>query len=183
LDDGTPLPTRVDFHEVVFEPLERKLTAKIEWEDDFGTSWNDNVRWTLTMYFDSQYMIILKGGIQCEWCQEQRARSRPPRQPNPNRPAPVPVYVPPPETSTEQPLERNEEWVMSGYGHDQLYINAAMLERYRDNTVVVDYKAISKDHSERLAHEGATKRSVDFVAHLFALAAEKPNSNPIDFLL
>jgi hypothetical protein len=73
---------------------------------------------------------------------------------------------------------------MSGYGHDQLYINAAMLERYRDDDAVVtaDYKEIAQQHCTRLEQEGATKRSIEFVRHVFRLAAKKPNSSPIDFL-
>ena len=137
LDDGSPLPTVVYFRNVIWDSDARKFSATIEWEEDFGTSWNDNVRWTVTMYFDSEYMIILKGGIQCEWCQERRARPRPPRPQPRHRPRPVPVYVPPPEgndtntaSSTDQ-QQKNEEWVMSGYGHDQVYVNAASLERYR----------------------------------------------------
>merc|ERR1711977_292977 len=94
-------------------------------------------------------MGILKGGIQSEWCKERRATPRPPRPPPRHRPAPVPVYVPPPipqeNTEVEPQIERNEEWVISGYGHDQVYVNAASLERYRtgrrvdgndENTVV-----------------------------------------------
>jgi Zinc finger, C3HC4 type (RING finger) len=203
LDDGTPLPTRVDFHNIQWEPEERKLTGTIEWEQDFGTSWNDNVRWTMTMYFDSQYMVILKGGIQCEWCNERRARPRPPRPVPRHRPPPVPVYVPPAEAQPEaQQPDRNEEWLMSGYGHDQVYINAAALERYRthadysmgenDNEnhaegataspEVIDYKALAQQHQERLQQEGATKRSIDFLTHLFQLAEDRNNTNPIDFL-
>jgi hypothetical protein len=56
LDDDTPLPTRIDFHQLVWDPQERKLTATIEWEQDFGISWNENVRWKLTMWFDSEYI-------------------------------------------------------------------------------------------------------------------------------
>lgn len=202
LDDGTPLPTRVDFHNINWEPEERKLTGSIEWEQDFGTSWNDNVRWTMTMYFDSEYMVILRGDIQCEWSKERRARPRPPRPVPRHRPPPVPVYVPP---SEEQPQEveqpdRNEEWVMSGYGHDQVYINIATLERYRTNpddsgggngnetddaarSEAIDYKALAEQHQERLKGEGATKRSIDFLTHLFHLAEDRNNSNPIDFLV
>jgi hypothetical protein len=111
LDDGSPLPTRVDFHDVVWDADERKLFANIEWEHGFGTSWNDNLRWKLTMYFDTEYMIILKGGIQCEWNQERRARPRPPRVENLHRLAPVPVYVPPPPAqpeAEEPPPDRTE---------------------------------------------------------------------------
>ena len=219
LDDGSPLPTRVDFHNVVWNEEERHLTATIEWEKDFGTSWNDNVRWKLDMYFDTEYMVILKGDIQCEWCRERRARPRPPRAPPRHRPAPVAVYVPPtPEQQQERPEEdpnRNEEWVMSGYGHDQVYINAAALERYRNPTQTssnndenanpagddvgdsvadpasdndnsseaIDYKAIGNRHCRRLKQEGATKRSIDFLMHLFHVASEDDTANPIDFLM
>jgi hypothetical protein len=214
MDDGSPLPTRVNFHNIEWDPEERRLDATIEWEKDFGTSWNDNVRWKLTMHFDTEYMVILKGGIQCEWCKERRARPRPPRPPPRNRPAPVPVYVPPPEEDDddeqqEQPPPppqpgRNEEWVVSGYGYDQLYVNAACLERYRTNQgnsrnnrgengeydgdeelpppLDVEYRALCEQHQKRLEKEGATKRSIGFLTHLFWLA-DNEDENPIDFLL
>mmetsp|Transcript_1752 Transcript_1752/g.3810 ORF Transcript_1752/g.3810 Transcript_1752/m.3810 type:complete len:715 (+) Transcript_1752:113-2257(+) len=202
MDDGSPLPMRVNFHNIEWIQGERKLTASIEWEEDFGTSWNDNVRWKLTMYFDAEFMIILKGGIQVEWSREYRARPRPPRPQPRHRPAPVPVYVPPstPEENKETEEDRNEEWIVSGFGHDQIYVNAASLERYRteegrsrgdgldflreeteDNEV--DYQGIAELHHKRLEKEGATKRSIGFLSHLFELAAENPNTNPIDFLL
>ena len=160
------------------------------------------------MYFDTEYMVILKGDIQCEWCRERRARPRPPRPPPRHRPAPVAVYVPPtPEQQQERPEEdpnRNEEWVMSGYGHDQVYINAAALERYRNpaqndsssdgdstnpasdnsgSSEAVDYKAIGNQHFRRLKQEGATKRSIDFLMHLFQVASQDDTANPIDFLM
>jgi hypothetical protein len=185
MDDGSPLPTQVDFHDLIFDPEERKLTCSIEWEKDFGTSWNENVRWKLSMYFDSEYMIILKGGIQCEWCNERRARPKPPRRPNPHRPPPVAVYVPPKEDEQKvsQEPKPNEEWIMSGYGHDQIYINAACLERYRGGAVPIDFTELGKEHCRRLQSEGATTRSVGFLNHVFELAAQNPNSSPIDFLV
>mmetsp|Transcript_69002 Transcript_69002/g.200211 ORF Transcript_69002/g.200211 Transcript_69002/m.200211 type:complete len:142 (+) Transcript_69002:2-427(+) len=141
------------------------------------------------MYFDTEFMTILKGGIQVEWCKERRARPKPPRQPNPHRPAPVAVYVPPKEDeekeekkAKEKP-QRNEEWIMSGYGHDQLYVNAACLERYRGGEELPDFKALGKMQCERLEREGATKRTLGFVKHVFDLADENPRSSPIDFLL
>lgn len=197
LDDDTPLPTRVMFSHMVWDEEERKLTARVEWEEQFGTSWNDNVRWKLEMWFDSEFMVILKGGIQCEWCVERRARSRPPSRVNPNRPPPVPIYVPPPtpnedeekaeeeKAAEEDDAQRNEEWIMSGYGHDQLYINAAMLERYRhlESEGPVNWKEISKEQSERLKGEGATERTIKFVEHVYDLADRDPTSNPIEFIL
>lgn len=202
LDDGTPLPTRVPFSNMEFDENERKLTAQVEWENQFGTSWNDNVRWKLEMWFDSEYMVIIKGGIQCEWCKERRARARPPRPINPNRPAPVAVYVPPEdsedldeedteennkeeqkEASDHPPQQRNEEWIMSGYGHDQVYINAAIVERYRQNDLSVVWNDIAKFQTKRLKQEKATDRSIEFVQHVFDLVESNPTSNPIDFLL
>ena len=206
MDDGSPLPTRVNFHNLQWDQEERKLTATIEWEKDFGTSWNDNVRWKLTMNFDSEYMVILQGGIQCEWCKERRARPHPPRPPPRNRPAPVPIYVPPSEDEEapeqqqqEQPQpKRNEEWVVSGYGYDQVYVNAACLERYRNSAHApnrsraiedegtsqeeVDFRVLFAQHQKRLEKEGATKRSIGFLSHLFQLAYHD-DENPIDFLL
>jgi hypothetical protein len=191
LDDGTPMPTRVMFSNLNFNADERNLTADVQWEGQFGTSWNDNVLWKLNMWFDSEYMIIVKGGIQCEWCKERRARPRPPRPVNPHRPEPVAVYVPPPKKVEEKKEEesqhsRNEEWKMSGYGHDQLYINAAMLERFRkpdESPSTINWEKIAKKQIKRLRKEGATDRSLSFVSHVYNLAAANPNSNPIDFML
>ena len=82
---------------------------------------------------------------------------------------------------------RNEEWLMSGYGHDQLYINAALLERYRNSQEgeggKIDWKKISKTQAKRLKQEGASDRSIQFVQHVFDLAHANPHSNPIDFML
>eukprot|EP00934_Nitzschia_sp_Nitz4_P006107 Nitzschia sp. Nitz4//scaffold130_size63480//7477//9324//NITZ4_006239-RA/size63480-processed-gene-0.75-mRNA-1//1//CDS//3329535159//6097//frame0 len=186
MDDGSPLPTKVPFRNIEWDEQKRKLSCTVEWEEEFGTSWNENVRWKLNMWFDTEFMVILKGGIQCEWCTERRARPHPPRQANPHRPPPVPVYVPPTEEEKEERKEepdRNEEWVMSGYGHDQLYINAAILERYRKGTAVVDFREIGQRQCRRLEMEGATKRHIGFVKHVFDLGAESPNSSPIDFLV
>ena len=153
------------------------------------------------MFFDSEYMVIVKGGIQCEWCKERRARPQPPRPPPRNRPAPVPIYVPPSQDEEEQDPQRpppqpdrNEEWMISGYGFDQLYVNAACLERYRtkeghgngendgEAEDKVDYKGLFEQHQKRLEEEGATKRSIGFLSHLFQLAYHD-DENPIDFLL
>ena len=71
---------------------------------------------------------------------------------------------------------------MSGYGHDQLYINAALVERYRDSTNSANFLELGKGECKRLEEEGASKRTLGFVQHVFQLAADKPNSSPIDFL-
>jgi hypothetical protein len=121
-----------------------------------------------------------------------------PTSPPTSRPAPVPVYVPPtPPTEDEQapPPERNEEWRMSGYGYDQLYMNAAIVERYRDNTMSQQdqmlpprgasggasrYYKICQDMLKRLEEEGATERTRQMIEHVFR-NSERPDSNVIDF--
>ena len=211
LDDGTPLPTRVSFHNIDWNEQERKFVGNIEWEQDFGTSWNDNIRWKMDMQFDSEFVTILKGGIQCEWCHERRAPVRPRRPPPSSRPPPVAIYVPPtpPQDPAQQqppPPERNEEWRMSGYGHDQLYINAAILERFRSEAenaqVEEEEKAKEKSEEEveeeeeegqnarlsriskrvcnRLKMEGATDRTIETVEGVFKAAQER-DANPIDY--
>ena len=191
LDDGTPLPTRVKFHNLEYDPSERKVTAMIEWEQDFGTTWNDNVRWKLDMEFDSEFVCILRGGIQCEWSHVRRAPRRPRPPPPAHRPPPVPVYVPPTpptEDVTAPRPERNEEWRMSGYGHDQLYMNAAIIERYRhlpDDQIERGangsrYFKICQRTLKRLESEGATERTRQMIEYVFR-TSEAPNANVIDF--
>jgi hypothetical protein len=205
LDDGSPLPTRIPFHNMDWDPMLRVLKATIEFEHDFGTSWNDNVRWKLDMKFDSQFLCILSGGIQCEWCHERRAPPRPSLPPPAHRPPPVPIYVPPPIPPVDQdeppppPPTQNEEWVMSGYGHDQLYINAAILERYAQ-MVVLDQESgsgsedddnngngnngwsrISQGIGQQLEQEGATARTRQMIDYVIQVAAQQPNANPIDY--
>lgn len=188
LDDGTPLPTRLYFHDINWDAEHRKFTGTIEWERDFGITWNDNVRWKLDMTFDSEFVCILKGGIQCEWSHVRRAPLRPRPPPPVHRPAPVPVYVPPPPPTEDQeapPPERNEEWRMSGYGHDQLYMNAAIVERHKDMLMPQQasksrYFKICQDLLKRLEGEGATERTRQMIEHIFR-SSERPDSNVIDF--
>jgi hypothetical protein len=47
----------------------------------------------------------------------------------------------------------------------------------------VDFKALAKEHADRLKCEGATKRSIEFLTYLFNVAADNDNANPIDFLV
>ena len=189
LDDETPLPTRVYMRNIDFEESSRTLKATIEWERDFGISWNDNIRWKLDMQFDSEYLVILKGGIQCEWCHERRAKPRPKPAPPRHRPPPVAVHVPVIQEgqATPAPTERNEEWKMSGYGYDQLYMNAAMLDRFEDEVADVPadqpkYYRICKQVIRRLEAEGATERTRQMLEHVFRLASDETNTgNVLDY--
>jgi hypothetical protein len=58
-----------------------------------------------------------------------------------------------------------------------------MLERYREGTTVVNFEEIGRQQCQRLEQEGATKRSLGFIKHVFDLAAQNPRSSPINFLL
>ena len=94
---------------------------------------------------------------------------------------------------------------MSGYGHDQLYINAAILERFRNVSEDVEEEEekeeeevekgeeekeeeqqntrlsrISKRVCNRLKMEGATNRTIEAVEGVFKAAQER-DSNPIDY--
>ena len=192
LDDGRPFPSRIHFHNLEYNPLERSLTAMLGWEQDFGVTWNDNVRWKLDMQFDTQFICILRGGIQCEWSHIRHAPNQPRPPPSPHRPPPIPVYVPP-TPSADSPIvssqeERNEEWRMSGYGYDQLYMNAAILERFRDlpedpkegATNGSKYFKMCQRMLQRLEEEGATERTRQMIEYVLR-ASEDPNAHVIDF--
>jgi hypothetical protein len=189
LDDGSPLPPRVYFHNFSFDPAKRTFQGMIEWEEDLGSSWTDNVRWKCDMTFDSDFTCIISGGIAIEYTEVRR---------QPVRKAMAgerPVYIPPPvptddNRSAPPPTqERNEEWKMS-YTGEFIYFNAAILERFQlleeqlvsnGDSPQLRFLSVSKQISERLESEGASKSTIEAVEEVLDRARLTPGSHPIDF--
>jgi RING-type zinc-finger len=84
LDDGSPIPSRVPFRNIVIDQVVKNLSTvslegtnvnttvevtfvvfrgTIEWLQDYGTTWQGNQRWEYEMIFDTQFTCILSGTV------------------------------------------------------------------------------------------------------------------------
>ena len=63
LDDGTPVPSRVQFREQSFDAHGRIFRGKIKWQEEFGTSWQGCTEWIYEMHFDMEFTCILSGQV------------------------------------------------------------------------------------------------------------------------
>jgi hypothetical protein len=62
LDNGSPIPRRVRFHNVSF-PTPSTFRGEIHWQGDYGTSWQGDIRWEYEMTFDEAFMCIVSGQV------------------------------------------------------------------------------------------------------------------------
>ena len=155
LDDGTPVPARVLFRNVVFDETEHVFRGTIEWERDHGVSWQGCIRWIYEMKFDSEYTCILSGKV---------------------------------ETISQGGVEPRE---MSSFGFDLVYVNAAILDKFRsshDNDAAEEseydrYSRASHDLRTLLTRQGASVRTIAMMHHLLRVSQQPDSEQIIDFNL
>lgn len=63
LDDGSPVPSQVYFQNTSFHEAERVFCGTIEWQEQYGTTWQGCRKWIYNIKFDSQYTCIVSGGV------------------------------------------------------------------------------------------------------------------------
>jgi hypothetical protein len=63
LDDGSPVPSQVYFKNVALDETERIFQGTIEWQEEYGTTWQGCRKWIYEMKFDSEYTCILSGVV------------------------------------------------------------------------------------------------------------------------
>lgn len=63
LDDGSPVPSQVAFRGIEFNPVERVFRGKIEWQQEFGTTWQGAKKWIYEIRFDSEFTCVLSGKV------------------------------------------------------------------------------------------------------------------------
>jgi hypothetical protein len=112
LDDGQPIPSRIFFEDVSWDPDTRTFRGTINWYETHGTTWQGSYSWRYHMVFDSKFLCILTGTV---W-----SRRRPPSS------------SPSSSLSYEEANQNNrsderggEEEEMSRFGEALNYVNAA----------------------------------------------------------
>jgi hypothetical protein len=209
LDDGSPVPPQVYFHDISVEQVEEThlisrndeeeeddgsrdtvtsphvvFRGNIEWLQDYGTTWQNNERWEYEMHFDSELTCILSGTVYC----------------------------------TSPGSSRRE---MSRYGTDLVYINAGILHKFESwmnpsgnsgdanhsdnndtethnehrgggentNEYALNisaesyqrYAQVSRGLRRRLQMEGASVRTVAMLNQVFTMSQQPGGSDPIDY--
>ena len=61
LDDGSPIPSKIKFHNIEWDESNRIFRGSILWFEDYGTTWKGKEKWSYEMKFDSSYMFIVSG--------------------------------------------------------------------------------------------------------------------------
>jgi hypothetical protein len=148
LDDGTPVPSQVYFKNISLDETERVFRGTIEWQEEYGTTWQGCSKWIYEMKFDSEYTCILSGVV-------------------------------------KSISNGNQEQEMSKFGMDLVYINAAVMDKFRSlMSHDFDHNVARMSHSlrVRLASEGASNRTMVVMVHVL-VATQQPESTPIDFNL
>lgn len=180
LDDGSPVPSRVPFSGITWDRPGRTFRATIEWHNRYSTTWNGCARWRYEMVFDKEFTCILSGG----------------------------VWTTPFDIDGDEGKEKETE--MSAFGESLVYVNAAVLERFRemllssqeegpveisgnhsspndsqdgDSSEIVQFARASRSLRDRLSVEGASFRTMTVMHRLLASTQQQPASNPIDYNL
>jgi hypothetical protein len=63
LDDGSPVPSRVQFRNIAVDDARRTFRGTIKWTEDYGTSWQGMSKWIYDMHFDSEFTCIVSGTV------------------------------------------------------------------------------------------------------------------------
>ena len=63
LDNGEPVPSRVPFRNIQWEPESRTFKGEIQWEQDYGTTWMRESLWQYEITFDQSYMFVVSGTV------------------------------------------------------------------------------------------------------------------------
>lgn len=63
LDNGAPVPARVYFRDVRYDAAARRFQGVIDWEGEYGTSWNGAARWQYDFICDPGFHLIVAGSV------------------------------------------------------------------------------------------------------------------------
>lgn len=61
LDNGESIPSRVPFRNIHWEPETRTFKGDICWEQDFGTTWMNESKWSYEIEFDPAFLFVVSG--------------------------------------------------------------------------------------------------------------------------
>jgi hypothetical protein len=153
LDDGTPVPSQVYYKNIAFDETEHVFRGTIEWQEEYGTTWQGCSKWNYEMKFDSEYTCILSGVVKSisNGTEEQEMSSF----------GIDLVYINAAVVDKFQSLMSHADEEEPEYDR---------------------YVRISRSLRERLQHEGASVRTMAMMHHVLT-ATQRPESEPIDFNL
>ena len=61
LDDGTVIPARVPFRNIEYDETQRIFKGDICWLEEYGTTWQNESKWSYEIGFDSSFLFIVSG--------------------------------------------------------------------------------------------------------------------------
>ena len=61
LDNGQSVPSRVPFRNIEWNAETRMFRGEICWEEDFGTTWMREAKWSYEIVFDPTFMFVKSG--------------------------------------------------------------------------------------------------------------------------
>mmetsp|Transcript_6253 Transcript_6253/g.15567 ORF Transcript_6253/g.15567 Transcript_6253/m.15567 type:complete len:586 (+) Transcript_6253:180-1937(+) len=61
LDNNETVPSRVPFRNIAWEPETRTFKGDICWEQDYGTTWMNESKWSYRIVFDPTFMFVVSG--------------------------------------------------------------------------------------------------------------------------
>ena len=195
LDDGSPIPPQVYFHNISVEEVEQTqrlqnggsegddednretlttshivFRGNIEWLQDYGTTWQNNSRWEYEMHFDSELTCIVSGTVHCISSDSSRREM--------SRYGTDLVYI---NAGISQGFEtwmnesgniNNGQSDSSDEAEHVLHINSDSYQRYTH---------VSRTLRRRLQMEGASVRTVAMLNMVFTMSQQPGGSDPIDY--
>ena len=203
LDDGSPIPPQVYFHDISIEEVEETrpnpdfadendngddtssslittshivFRGNIEWLQDYGTTWQNNERWEYEMHFDSQLTCIVSGTVHCITSSSSSREEM-------SHYGTELIYL---NAGIEQALE---EWMDPHTNDDEGNDDEPVAPPEGDEQVLLGidperyqrYTQLSRRLRRRLQTEGASVRTVAMVNRVLTMSQQPGSTSPIDY--
>lgn len=170
LDDGTPVPSRVQFREHSFDAHNRIFRGKIKWQEEFGTSWQGCIEWIYEMHFDMEFTCILSGQVHSRLAHDGD---------NPREMSTFGldmIYI-------NAAIKEHFDAIAEADDDDADNGNVGPASQERENALMVRYTRVKNTLRQRLQREQASVRTIAIISLVLTALHDPEGSNPIDFFL
>lgn len=156
LDDGTPVPSQVYFKNISFNESERVFRGTIEWQQEYGTTWQGCSKWMYTIKFDSEYTCIVSGKVKSVF-----------------------------HGNNDDEQDMSTFGVDLVYINAAIteYFDALMSDPDEEETNYDRYVRTSGNLRSRLQREGASVRTIATMNHVLTVTQQPDSDDPIDYNL
>ena len=156
LDDGTPIPSQVYFKNISFDESERVFRGTIEWQQEYGTTWQGCSKWMYTIKFDTEYTCILSGEVKSIF-----------------------------HGNEEDEQDMSTFGVDLVYINAAItqYFDTLMSDSNEEESDYDRYVRTSQNLRARLQQEGASVRTIATMNHVLTVAQQPDLNDPIDYNL